>query len=199
MATTAGTLIDSIARRVRDPNNTAHSRTFVRDILDRSQVALNAYKEYILTETIQIATPGQALYSVETDLGSSITVTDVLIDGRELDEQTWTNLHRLNRNWLTAKSGKPFAWAPIGRSLIAIYPAPDHEAEITFIASKRTVPLTADEIPLELRKEDEDIVRDLTTAVLLLRQRDLDMIPAIIQRIGGKIGLQMKEEEGNEE
>lgn len=199
MATTAGTLIDSIARRVRDPNNTAHSRAFVRDILDRIQVTVNAHKEYILTETIKIATPGQALYSVETDLGSSITVTDVLINGRELDQQTWTNLHRLNRNWLTAKSGKPFAWASIGRSLVAIYPAPDYKAEITFVASKITTPLSADEIPLELRKEDEDIVRDLTTAILLLRQRDLDTCPAIIQRAIGKLGLQMKEEEGNEE
>lgn len=199
MATTAGTLIDSIARRVRDPNNTAHSRAFVRDILDRMQVIVNAQKEYILTDTTINATPGKAIYSVETDLGSSITVTTVTIDGRELDQQTWTNLHRLNRNWLTAKSGKPFAWAPIGRSLVAIYPAPDHEAEITFTASKRTTPLNADEIPLELRREDEDIVRDLTTAILLLRQRDLDTCPEIIKRAIQKLGLQMKEVEGNEE
>lgn len=197
MATSAGTLIDSIARRVRDPNNTAHSRAFVRDILDRTQVTVNVHKEYILTETILSATPGKALYSVETELGSSATVTDVLINGRELDQQTWQNLHRINRSWLSAQSGLPIAWSPIGRSLVAIYPAPNYEAEITFIASKITTALTVDAIPMELRAEDEDVVRDLTTALLLLRQRDLDTCPPIIQRAVGKLGLQMKEVEGN--
>jgi hypothetical protein len=199
MASTAGTLIDSIARRVRDTNNTAHSRAFVRDILDRIQVTVNAHKEYILTETKITATPGKTIYRVETDLGSSITVTDVLINGRALDRQTWTNLHRINRHWLNADSGTAVAWAPIGRSLLAIYPAPNYEAEITVIASKITTPLTVDEVPLELRLEDEDIVREMTTAILLFRQRDLDTCPSIIQRAAGKLGLQMKEVEGNEE
>ena len=158
---------------------------------------VNAKQEYVLTETTVTATPGKALYSVETDLGGSITVTDVHINGRELDKQTWTNLHRLNRSWLTTKSGTPVAWAPIGRSLIAIHPAPDHEAQITFTASKITTALSDDEILLEMRVEDEDIVKELTTAIILLRQRDLDTLPGTIVKAIGKMGLQMKEIAGN--
>lgn len=190
MASTAGTLIDSISRRVRDANNTAHSRAFVRDILDRIQVIVNAKKEYVLTETVVTATPGKSLYSVETDLGSSIAVTEVTIDGRQIDRLDWQNLHRLSRTWRTDTSGTPLAWAPIGRSLVAIYPAPNHACQITFTASKITTELNADAIPLELRLEDEDIVRELTTVILLVRQRDLDTVPEIFKFAALKLGLQ---------
>jgi len=194
MASTAGTLIDSISRRVRDANNTAHSRTVVRDILDRVQVVVNARQEYILTDTIVTAVPGQTLYSVETDLGSSITVTEVKIAGRELDETTWANLHRVSLTYLTDMSNTPGFWAKVGRSLVAIYPAPSYPVDITFTASKITTPLNDDSIQLEFRAEDEDIVRELTTAILLLRQRDLDSLPEIIQRMQSKMNVQVSDQ-----
>lgn len=190
MASTAGTLIDSIARRVRDANNTAHSRAFVRDLIDRVQVIINAKQEYQLTETILTATPGQALYNVENDLGSTITVTEVSIDGRELDETTWSNLHRISSTYLTDKAGTVGFWAKVGRSLVAIYPTPLTPVEIIFTGSKITTPLNDDEITLDLRAEDEDIVKDLVTALLLTRQRDLDTVQGIIEHMGMKLGLQ---------
>lgn len=203
MTTTVGTLIDSIGRRVRDANNTAHSRAFVRDIIDRSQVLINAKQEYVFTETIYTATKGKTLYSVEEDLGSSTKVVEVSIGDRELDKVGWRNLHRLSPTWLTDESDTPLAWAPIGRSLVAVYPAPDYDLPITFTASKRTTPLTDDTIQMELRDEDSDIVRELATAILLIRQRDLDMVPIIISRLAGKLGLQTEEQmdrqEGNGE
>lgn len=194
MATTAGTLIDSIARRVRDANNTAHSRALVRDLLDRVQVTVNARQEYILTETTITATPGQALYNVETDLGSSITVTEVSIAGRDLDQTTWENLHRISTTYLTDQGSTTGFWAKIGRSLIVLYPAPNYPVDITFTASKRTTELNDDDIPLELRAEDEDILRELTTALLLVRQRDLDMVPHIVGRVQAKLGFQQEEQ-----
>lgn len=194
MASPASTLIASIARRVRDPNNTAHSQAFVRDILDRVQVIVNDRQEYVLTSTVLTATPGKVLYSVENELGNIVTVTRVSINGRDLDKQDWHNLHRLNPQWLQAKGGKPQAWAPVGRSLIAIYPAPDYEAEITFTGTKITTALSDNNIQLELELEDEDIVREIVTAILLIRQRDLDMIESLISRAGSKMGLQMKNE-----
>ena len=194
MANSAGTLIDSISRRVRDANNTAHSRSFVRDILDRMQVIINAKQEYVLTTTSIVATPGQALYTVETDLGSTIEVTEVSIAGRELDETTWANLHRVSPTYLKDKSGTPNFWAKIGRSLIVIYPAPDHAVTIDFTGSKITTKLNDDTIPVELRREDEDILKDLVTALLLTRQRDLDMVPELVKRVQGKLGLQSEEQ-----
>lgn len=194
MASPTSTLITSIARRVRDPNNTAHSQAFVRDILDRVQVIVNDKQESVLTSTVLVATPGQVLYSVENDLGNIVTVTRVSINGRDLDRQNWRNLHRINPRWLQAKGGTPTAWAPVGRSLIAIYPAPDYEAEITFTGTKITTALTDNNIQLELELEDEDIVREVVTAILLIRQRDLDMIESIISRVGSKMGLQMNNE-----
>jgi hypothetical protein len=193
MASTAGTLISSISRRVRDANNTAHTSAFVRDILDRAQVTINARQEYVLTDTVLTATPGKVLYNVENDLGSSIKVTEVSIDGRDLDEITWANLHRISPTYLTDKSGTPEAWARIGRSLVAIYPAPNVPIEITFTASKITTELNDDNIPLELRAEDEDVVRELTTAILLIRQRDTDVVTEIIRRVGDKMKLQEPE------
>ena len=193
MASTAGTLIDSIARRVRDANNTAHSRTFVRGILDRLQVITNARQEYVFTDTTITATPGKTLYSVETDLGSSITVTEVSIAGRELDETTWANLHRISPTYLTDTGNTTGFWAKIGRSLIALYKAPSAPVDIVFTASKITTPLNDDNIQLELRAEDEDIVRDLTVAMLLMRQRDLDTVPEIVTRVQVKLGMQTED------
>ena len=190
---TAGSLIDSVSRRVRDSNNTAHTRAFVRDIVDRLQVILNAKQQYVFTETIYTAAAGQTLYSVENDLGSTIEVTEVSIDGRELDRQNWRNLHRISPTWLTDRADTPIAWAPIGRSLIAIYPAPSNPIDITFRGPKITTPINDDDIPLDLRDEDSDLLRELTTAILLIRQRDLDTVPSVIQRIAQKMGLQLKE------
>lgn len=194
MASPASTLISSIARRVRDPNNTAHTQAFVRDILDRVQVIVNDKQEYVLTDTVLTATPGQVLYSVENDLGNIVTVTRVSINGRDLDRQNWHNLHRINSKWLQAKGGTPTAWAPIGRSLIAIYPAPDYAAEITFTGTKITTALSDNNIQLEVELEDEDVIREIVTAILLIRQRDLDMVGPIISRAGGKIELQMNDD-----
>lgn len=192
MAITAGTLIDSVSRRVRDANNTAHSRTFVLDLIDRLQVILNAKQAYVFTDTVYTATKNKALYTVETDLGSTIEVHEVSSQGRELDEVNWRNLHRLSPTWLDDRSDTPLHWAKIGRDLVAIYPAPNWNVPITFTGSKITTPLTAETIQVELRDEDSDLLREMTTALLLTRQRDgIEVGSQILSRVADKMNLQM--------
>ena len=194
MATPAGTLITSISRRVRDENNTAHSRAFIRDLLDRLQVIFNAEQEAITATRVVTNTKNKALYSVESDLQGIIELQTVRLGELRLDEITpWRNLYKLSPTWLTDTAPQPEGWAKIGRSLVAIYPAPQSDIELKFQGSAITIPLTSDSVPLQLELEDEDIVRELVTALLLLRQRDLDTIKPVIERTMEKLGIQTKE------
>lgn len=200
MATTAGTLIASIARRVRDPNQTAHTAAFTRDILDRMQVVLNAKQNYVFATNTITATQGKTLYSVETDIPGAIEVVEVLSNGTELDETSWRNLHRVAATYLS-DSGTTGFWAKIGKSLVVLYPAPNNPVSLTFKYVKYTAEITDDNIQLEVTEEGEDILRDMVTAVLLIRQRDLDTVPTLLQRTAMKLGLQVpefKQREGEE-
>jgi hypothetical protein len=194
MPTPATTLIDSIARRVRDDANTAHSRAFVRDLLDRTQVIVNAKQEAITATRVVTNTANKALYTLESDLQGLIDVQTIRLGGVRLDEITpWRNLFKLSASWLADRAPQPRGWARIGRSLVVVYPAPQVDIELEFQGSAITIPLTADSVPLQLEREDEDMVRDLVTALLLFRQRDLDMLQPLMQRLDAKHRGQVSE------
>lgn len=193
MASQAGDLIDSIARRVRDPNNTAHSRSLVRDLLDRAQVVVNGAAKSIKTEENLATTAGQAVYSVESDLTATTLVLSVLHNERHLSRIVpWRNLNKLSSTWLQDDQSEPFGWANIGRDLFAIYPAPTEPAPtVKTVGIKRTNELTDDTTSLELDEEKESIAMDLVTTMLLVRQRDLDQVATLVQKVGENLGIQL--------
>ena len=116
---------------------------------------------------------------------------NVRLNGKRLDQvKPWRDLYKLSATWLTDTSAQPEGWAAIGRTLVAVYPAPATDIELEFQGIALTIPLTGDEVPLQLELEDEDIVREIVTAMLLLRQRDLDTMQDIIARAAAKLGLQ---------
>lgn len=193
MPLNAGDLIDSISRRVRDTNNTAHSRAFVRDVLDRSQTILNVHNKYVISTINFTTVPGQALYQVGSDINGIQRVTDVEQLSSRIDEVLpWRNLWKLSPTWLT-DSGPIAGWAMIGKTLFAIYPTPTVATTIQLRGPAITTELNADTVPMDLRDEDTDILRDLVTAMLLFRQRDLDMLQPIMLRLIDKLGLQARD------
>lgn len=193
--TDIGTYIDSIARRVRDSSNTGHTRAFVQDIFTRCTSLTNSRQEYVFdTVTLSAGTAGKALYNVENELGGMSLVTEVEIDGESLNQvEPWKNLWKLSPNWLTDTSNIPVAWAAVGRDLVAIYPAPVSDISVAFTGVRGDFQALAETEETGLRDEDADIVKELTVALLLLRQRDLDMINMVVSRFSGKVNIQSKE------
>ena len=187
---TVGELVDSISRRIRDPMNTGVSRAVIRQILDYSQLALNGFNSYVLTEIDLPIVPGQTIYRIETELPDHMWVTDVEFDNIYLDEiRSWRTLWKLSPTWLT-DVGPPRGWSQIGKRLLVVYPVPLYRDTVRVKGPLITTTLTDDLQDMDLRDEDSDIARDLTVAVLLFRQKDLDMVPNLVRRILAKIGLQ---------
>lgn len=192
-------LIDSIARRVRDESNTAHSRNFIREIFTRSAAIINSKQEYVFDTVAVSGTANKALFNLEADLGGISRVADVDMEGRSLNEvNPWTNLWKLSPTWLTDTSTTPLAWAAIGRDRVAIWPAPILDVTLTFVGVRGNFQTMSESQETGFRAEDDDIVRELATALLLLRQRDLDMVQVVISRMAGKANLQKAELEGAE-
>lgn len=198
MPSTAGTLIDSISRRIRDASNTANTRALIRDVLDRVQVAINAHQSYVYREIPLATSPGVALYRLGEDVQGLFTVTSVEKDFVELDMITpWRNLWKLSPTWLT-DGGPARGWAMIGKTLLAIYPVPAYSETLTVIGPAITTTLSADDVFMELRDEDNDIAREIATAIFLFRWRDLDMASPIVSRALDKLRLQVMSKEPGE-
>ncbi len=177
MATAASTLITAIRRRIRDENATAHTQAFVRDLLDRSQVAVNATTRSVVSDSTLTTAAGQAIYHVETDLTSAITPERVLWNSQVIDRiEDWRELARMDRSWLIRRDSEIKAWTMIGHNLIVLYPALTIASSAVVRCSKVTAALTLDATTLELPEELETVAMDLVTTLLLLRQRDLDMV-----------------------
>ena len=193
MPTTAGDLVNSISRRVRDASNTAHSSAFVLDILDRSQVILNAHRKFQLSTVNLTTVPGQALYTLPGNINGIQRVTEVERDGSRLDELVpWRNLWKLSPTWFT-DVGDTLGWGMIGKTLLALWPVPVVATTLQIKGPAITAELTSTNTTMALRDEDSDILRDLVTAMLLFRQRDLDMIEPIVGRMVDKLNLQDRE------
>lgn len=191
MANQAGDLINIIAKRVRDTNNTAHTRAFVRDLLDRAQVVLNARTQSVLVTTNLACTAHQALYTVESDLTTTTEVTSIRDQNRPLDRADWRTLRRVSPTWLEDESGDVVQWAPIGRSLFILSPRPPDGRTVEVIGTKITATLSDDTTVLEMEAEKEDILMDLVTAMLLIRQRDLDQVKPALEQLSAKLNLQV--------
>ena len=193
--TAISTYIDSISRRVRDEANTANTRDLIRDLFTRAASVINTRQEYLLdTVTVTSGTAGKKLYTVETEIGSFAKVTDVKIAEESLNHvNPWRNLWKLSNTWLTDTSAAPLAWSTIGRDLVAIWPAPLSDVTITFSGLRGDFQTSSELEETGMRDEDNDIVRELTVALVLLRQLDLDMIRPSIGRMAGKMNIQAEE------
>ena len=190
MASSAGTLISSIRRRVRDDNATAHTQTFVRDLLDRAQVAVNAASRNIITDTTLSTVAGQAIYHVETDLANAISPERVLWNNQVIDRiEDWRELARMDKMWLVRRDNEIKAWAMIGNNLLILYPALRVADSVVVRSNKVTNALSVDATLLEIPEELETIAMGLTTVLLLLKQRDLDRVEEITQEVSEKMSF----------
>jgi hypothetical protein len=195
MATLASTILASVSRRARDASQTAHSASFILSLLDRVQGLVNVQQQSLQATIAYSNTQAKTLYSLTEDLPGLVVISNVRLGNQRLDEITpWQNLFKLSPTWLTDTASQPQGWSRLGQDLIAVWPAPSTNITLNFQGVAATAPLNNSGQDLELAFEDEDIIRELMVALLLLRQRDLDSVSAIIQRMANKLQLQLPEE-----
>lgn len=170
MAETSGSLATVVSRRVRDPNNTAHPAVDVRNLFTHAQRIINTHTEGILQASSLAITAGTALI----DFSATIPLVDKLLsirkDNIELPMVPWESLQHANPTWLAAR-GTPEVWAPIGRTMFALYPAPDRAISMTLVGTKTTASLTSSATTTDLPDRHMPALLNLVEQLLLMRQR----------------------------
>ena len=180
MAEVAGTLIDTVLRRVRDPGGAAHPRALVRDLLSQVQRLVNAARRDVLVEVAFTTEPNRLVYPMTShpDLATSIRIEAIRDDDRVLPRVSWESIHAHDHRWFRKVRDQFDAWAPVGRDLFVIYPAKSTASTVTIIATKLTDPLTTDASATELPDQRLPAVRDFVEGLLLARHRLLtSMVP----------------------
>ena len=183
MAEVAGTLVDTVLRRVRDPGGTAHSRAFTRELLSDLQRHVNGATRAVLTTATLTLNPRQQLYSISGLLTDCLRVEYVRDAGRDVPPVPWRTLGRADRLWTRKVGSTPEAWATIGRDLLVITPGMDETRTVTVVYTTLTTALAADQDATELPDQRLPAVLDLAEAILLLRHRLLSVAPSAASRL----------------
>lgn len=183
MATLAGPLVDTVLRRVRDPQGSAHPRDMVRWFLSLAQQVANAGLRSVFVTTSFTTTPFQQVYTLNGLFPNAVRIEAIREGDRNLARVGWPELAQVDRRW-SRRTGQRFeVWAPIGRDLFVIHPAQPAAATVTVVADKLTNSLSADTTVVELTVGDLPVVADLTEAVLDLRARLFEPATAALERL----------------
>lgn len=195
------TLIDQLARRVRDTTNFAHARTFLLETLNRCNRALQAALQAETATTTLTVVPGRTLYRIPTDFGASdiirvIGVRDAA--GRELQDIEFERLVEEDPDWLHRTDVRPEVFSRIGRDLLAVYPAvetPKLGEALTAVYVQRPADFLDDSgLTPAIPDERAMILLDLAEVVVYLRGRIFTPPTAIgdpLKRLSAALGIEI--------
>lgn len=187
---TAGSLISEVLRRVRDPNGTAHGRTFVLSLLDSLQVFVNAQTAALLGEATVTVSGPYGLLNIALLLPTTCVRVEAIRDGtRDLPRaDSWRVLAQADRGWLGRPGSRPETWCRIGPSWAAIYPVPADPFDLTLVFVRKPVTLTTEAVTVELPAPLIPALVTLAEEVLLLRQRLFPSMQVAQSRFGQAVG-----------
>lgn len=184
MAELASTLTDTLLRRVRDPQGLAHSRTFARTCLSHAQRILNTTLGVVVQNVTFATTPQMQIYSVSGFVPTAARVIAVRENGRDLAKlSNHVQLAHYSLQWFREVGSRFEAWCPIGRDLIAIYPAKSLASSVEIRYAKLTTDLTAETTATEMPDEYMDYIVTMAECFLLAKQRDLKAAMVALTRL----------------
>lgn len=195
MAQSVGTLSRQVSTRARDPLQTGTASADVINLLSFSQQVVNGIMNDVTGTAPLTLQPNQVIYQLSNIINVAVRVLAIRdASGRDLQPfDDFAGLCQVNTGWPSAVSDAPRSYALCGRDLLIIYPGVKTAQTLTVIFGALTFPLLVPTDTTQVTNDDDDALLDLTEALLLLKARDLNEIPKIIERFKSRIEL-MKQE-----
>lgn len=197
MATNGDDLIDSLARRIRDNSNTAFSRVFLLDLLNRVSRCLCAALRLKIRSVSFAPTAQRVLYQTSAFASDVIRVVAVREGGRDLQEVPPDHLTFQDNEWVRRQGPRPEVWARIGRDIVAIAPC-QMQSPPTLTIDYVAIPtaITDAATPIECPQDEYvSVLLDLSEALALLSGRVHNMPSAIrapLERASNALGIEIK-------
>ena len=187
MAEPAGSLVSTVLRRIRDPQASATSYDLARAILSDCQRLVNAGLNRVVTTGTLTTEPFRLFYPLD-GLFDPVTVPPIRVlsvteGNRDLTETTVKALNQYDLKWFRHLADRFEAWAPVGRSMIVIFPAKRETSSVVITYTKATNDLVNDAEVTELPDRDLADALDLTEIILSARLRDFKTIKSVIDRV----------------
>ena len=184
MTTIAGVIVTEVLRRVRDEAGAGHSRSFTLDIISHAQRIINSFTGSVTTEATLTLQPKKLVYDLTGTFTDAIRVTSITYRGEELIGTDIRFLRNVDITWPRSLEGEPEVFSQVGLDLLIIYPVPNNPATalVTYIKDIGLIP--GEDQDMSLPDHAIQLVSDLATAVLLIRQRDFTPAVQLIQQFG---------------
>lgn len=187
MAEVAGTLLDVLARRVRDPNFQGTPRDDMRTLLSWAQRMINA-RNRTITKTATLTTePDTLVYGVDANFPDAIRITSIRQAERDVLEVPYKTLRQMRANWSRHPGTRFDLWAYAGRDLLVLYPMVSSAVSLEVRYVKLLDELVNDASATELPDDELPAVLDLAEMLVHLRQRNFtrlrEMLPEAARTI----------------
>jgi hypothetical protein len=171
MAVEAGTLVDRVLQRIRDERATGTARTLVRAVMTHAQRLVNGKLGLVIRDLAFPTVAYQGVYPLATLAPTALRVLGVQQGPRDLTEVPWQEFAYERRTWLRDARSRYESYALIGRNMLVLYPTLAEPGSVSLRVAVLTIDLASDASEIELPDEYHPLLVDLTSAVLLVRQR----------------------------
>lgn len=187
MAETATNLVIALARRIRDPANTAHPIASVITLLSHIQRVINSATGAVKTSaTLTLASPyPQNLYDTSV---SPLTAFDrierVTYQNDDLERGNWREMHAHDPYWATAAGVLPREWDRIGRGLLVVTPSlVNAGASVVCTGTKALAALTTGASATEMPDNHMPAILAMGEQLLLMRQRLMASVKPSVEQL----------------
>lgn len=192
MGTITGTaLINEVANKLRDPNNTGYSRAMVLRMLNASQDLINMRLGLVLGSAT-LTTANTSVYSLSSAVATNAArVLTIRESNRELSNVPWNRLLFEDVEWLRRFGKRAQMWSQIGRELLIVSPIPEVSTSLTVVYVKHPTAILDNGVSTsELPDEHMSILTDLTEAICLFRSREFNALQGTLDGVAKALGME---------
>ncbi len=183
MATASGVLVTEVLRRVRDEEGSGHSRSFTLEIISHAQRLINRFTGSVTEEGTLTLQPKKLVYDLTGSFPEALRVVSVTYRGEELTSTNLQFLRNADMHWPRSIGGEPRVFSQAGLDLLIIYPVPAEPDSATVTYIKDTGLIPGEDQDMSLPDHALPLISDLSTAILLIRQRDFAAVGQLVQKL----------------
>ena len=183
-----GTMSAQVADRVRDPFFNGTTQPQVIGIISLSQQVVNGILGDVVATTNLVVQPRTTIYQISSFLPSCVKIQAIRdAGGRDLEPLPFNALSWLNLKWVTSIADSPRGFATAGRDVLILYPGVHTAQTLTVAYTNLTAALVTPADSTVVPNEDDDLIYDLTEALLLLKNRDMAGCKTVVDRFNASV------------